>query len=63
MKVRVDPDLCAGCGPCADICPEVFELKDDQAVAKVEEVPKDLEAAVREAAETCPPGAIVIEED
>lgn len=62
MKVRVDPELCAGCGVCSDTCPDVFELKDDLAVVKVVEVPKALEAAVREAAESCPPEAIVIEE-
>ena len=62
MKVRVDSDLCAGCGVCLEVCPEVFELKDDLAVAKVVEVPNDKEAAVREAMDSCPPGAIVIED-
>ena len=26
MKAIVDPDICTGCGECADICPEVFEM-------------------------------------
>jgi len=63
MKVTVDKDLCAGCGVCVDICPEVFELGDDNlAKAKTEQVPPELEEKVREAQESCPPGAIVIEE-
>lgn len=31
MIVEVDEELCIGCGSCADICPEVFEIKDDKA--------------------------------
>jgi Pyruvate/2-oxoacid:ferredoxin oxidoreductase delta subunit len=27
----VDQDTCTGCGACVDLCPEVFELKDDKA--------------------------------
>ena len=63
MKVRVDPELCSGCGPCAEICPEAFELDEDGiAVAKLEKVPADLEQSCRDAAEDCPSEAIIIEE-
>jgi ferredoxin len=62
VKIRVDKDLCTGCGPCADICPEVFEIKDDVSVVLVKEVPADQEQSAREAAEACPTGAIIIEE-
>ena len=26
----VDPDLCIGCGLCAEICPDVFEMNDEE---------------------------------
>ena len=29
MKVKVQDDLCIGCGACAAICSEVFELNDE----------------------------------
>jgi ferredoxin len=63
MKVCVDPELCSGCGPCVDICPEAFELNEEgTAVVKVDEVPPELEAACREAAHSCPTEAISIAE-
>ena len=38
MKVKVNKDACIGCGACAQICDEVFELNDDGlSEVKVEE--------------------------
>jgi ferredoxin len=62
MKVRVDEETCVGDETCVDICPEIFEMNGDVAVAKMEEVPENLEEKCREAAESCPVEAIVIEE-
>lgn len=62
MKASVDPDLCTGCGLCIEICPEVFEMgEDDVAVAIVEEVPPDAQEACRQAADDCPIEAITVE--
>ena len=62
MKAAVDVETCIGCGLCAEICPEVFEMRDDgKAHAKVEAVPAGQEGAAREAADTCPVNAIAIE--
>jgi ferredoxin len=61
MRVTVDEETCIGCGLCAETCPEVFELKDDKAIAKMEEVPEDLVESCREAAEECPVEAIQVE--
>jgi len=61
LKAKVDPDLCTGCELCVQTCPEVFEMEDDLAIAKVDEVPSDAEETCREAAEECPVDAIIIE--
>ena len=29
MKVKVNRDACIGCGACAAICPDVFEIDDE----------------------------------
>jgi ferredoxin len=64
VKVRIDYDLCMGDGNCHKVCPEVFDYDDDKlrGVVIVNVVPKDLEAKVRQAAEECAPGAIVVED-
>jgi len=62
MKCRVDPDLCTGDDICVQVCPEVFEIEDDKAIVKMDEIPEDLQDSVREAADSCPSEAIIIEE-
>jgi ferredoxin len=62
MKANVDADECVGCGLCEETCPEVFELKDDVAVVKVEIVPPEVEEKCREAADGCPVEAISVED-
>ncbi len=61
MRVTVDEETCIGCGLCAETCPEVFEMKDDKAVAKMDEVLDNLADTCREAAEECPVEAIQVE--
>jgi ferredoxin len=61
MRVTVDEETCIGCGLCAETCPDVFELKDDKAYAKMDEVPEAFADACREAAEECPVEAIQID--
>ena len=64
MKVRVDSDRCQGHTLCSMIAPESFELDDIEghASAVTEDVPPDQEDAVREAAQSCPEQAILIDD-
>jgi ferredoxin len=61
MKVRVDADICIGCETCVEICPEIFEMKDDIAIIKEENIPADLQGSCREAADSCAVDAIIID--
>jgi len=61
MKAIVDQDTCIGCALCPQVCPEVFKMDDDKAVAYVTPVPAAVEGKAREAAEQCPVNAIAIE--
>ena len=62
MNVRIERILCCGNAECVEIAPAVFQLD-----SKQKSVVIDAEAAPAEtliaAAEACPCGAIVVEDD
>ncbi|MCK4352272.1 ferredoxin [candidate division WOR-3 bacterium] len=69
MKVKIDEEKCTGCGICESLCPDIFEMvrhdlhhgvEDDIAKVKTPE-PDDIEC-VKEAVESCPGEAIILEE-
>ena len=64
MKVKIDDDLCMGDRNCNKLCPGVFDYETDQLQARVivDEVPEHLHDLVRQAADECAPGAIIVEE-
>lgn len=62
MRARVDRDACISCGLCESICPDVFELDDENiSVVKVDPILAEAEACAKEAEEECPTNAIHVE--
>ncbi len=64
MRVRIDDDLCQGHQMCAIRAPEVFGADDlGQGIVLGDgEVAADQEDAVRNAANSCPEQAIIVED-
>ena len=71
MKCFVKKDTCIGCGACTAIASNVFQIGDDGLAEAIN--PEDVEKKVKEvadsdkddvidAAESCPVGAIEVEE-
>ena len=71
MKAFVKKDTCIGCGACTAIASDFFEIGDDglaEAINpedtenKIKEIPEDQKDDVIDAAESCPVGAIEVQE-
>ncbi len=62
-KVRVNREVCIGCGACQGIASNIFEI-DEEGLATVIEGSdiKESEEAIQDAADMCPTSAIVIDE-
>lgn len=62
MKAMLDRSGCIGCGLCADTCPEVFRMaEDDLAEVIRDDVPENLEDKAEEARDNCPVSVISLE--
>ncbi|MFQ5952973.1 MAG: ferredoxin [Candidatus Omnitrophota bacterium] len=60
MKAVVDQDACIGCGVCAQVAPDVYEMQDDKAVTKIAEIPEEKIEDAKNGAEQCPVDAISV---
>lgn len=57
--VKVNKNLCIGCGTCVTLCPEVFELDDDgKSAVKKNALMEKNEKCIEESIKTCPVSAI-----
>lgn len=55
--IKVDENLCIGCGTCEALCPQVFKLNDKGKSEVISQ--SDVECA-KKAAESCPVQAISV---
>lgn len=56
MKARVNQELCVGCGLCASMNPEVFQMDENGLTTAVKET--EDEALLQESIDSCPVSAI-----
>jgi ferredoxin len=63
MRIVVDEATCEGNAVCMRVCPEVFEVRDDdKSHLLIENPPPELQAKVQQAIEGCPRQALSIKE-
>ena len=60
MKVVVSKETCIGCGLCESSCPDVFEMQDNVAVPKTNEVLEKQQECAEKMVKECPVNAIEI---
>lgn len=61
MRITIDPEACTGCGVCESLCPEVFQVQEDEKAHVL--APEGCESCdCQEAVDSCPAQAISIEE-
>lgn len=62
MKAAIDRSGCIGCGLCAEICPEVFRMAEDDLAEVYADVNDETEDAAAEARDSCPVSVISLED-
>ena len=60
MKAVIDKEACIGCGLCAQVAQDIYEMQGDKAVVLGEEIAEDKLSEAQAAMEQCPVNAIVI---
>lgn len=59
FSIIIDPELCAGCGSCVDLAPDIFKLDEQMKCRVLENAGIDFETLMK-AARICATGAITV---
>lgn len=63
MKIEIDKEKCVACGLCQILCPEVFEIQNDNSIIKKDADFLKNKNCIEEAAANCPMSAITIKKE
>ncbi len=64
MKAKIIENLCIGCGACAALVPDEFDINDQGVAYNLNStVKKENEELVEEAKDNCPTSAITVTEE
>jgi len=60
VEIRIDEELCTGCGLCEETCPDIFKMDEDKDIAVLIKTDYDEydDECIQEAVESCPSEAI-----
>lgn len=61
MEITIDRSGCISCGICADACPEVFHMAEDNLSEVIHQPNSSEEESAKEAAESCPVSVIHVQ--
>ena len=61
MKIKIDTEKCIGCGSCVAVCPDCFEIGDDNKAHLIKEQSSCNEFCAKEAVDICSVDAIEAE--
>jgi len=61
-KINLDQNKCIGCNTCPLLAPDFFEMDSVSYKAKVKQQPTEISETIKNAVDSCPVGAISIDE-
>ena len=61
-KIELNKDACIGCGACASVCKDLFELDEQEMKAHPKKKEIDKLGCAKEAEDSCPVDAIKVTE-
>lgn len=58
MTIKINEDICIGCGVCSAMCEDIFIIDEESGLAKVVSQHVDNKELLEEIIDTCPVNAI-----